>query len=132
MVAARPRSFCHERFIMATIDPEAFFKPLERETVHIDGIGDVVLQEMPGPLRDKYDKSLYRQQGNKLVYTTEGATARLVAYSVIDPATGERIFDDSMIDRVNRMGSKTLAKLATAARRLSGLTDDEVEDEAKN
>lgn len=57
-----------------------------------------------------------------------GDIAKIVAFGVIDPATGERAFSDADIPKLARKNHKALMMLYTEITGLSGTVEDEVKN----
>jgi len=57
--------------------------------------------------------------------------ARLCAISIVDE-TGKRMFSDEDVRALGRKSAAALDRVFAAAQRLSGLTDEDVEELAKN
>ncbi len=62
----------------------------------------------------------------------KNARARLAAMSIIHPKTKERIFHDREIIALSEKNSAALNKVFVAAKELSGIGDDELEEAEKN
>lgn len=92
----------------------------------------IIVQELTGEQRDEYDSSLWMQRGaKKPKLSLEHATARLVVLSVVDEQ-GDRLFgDDEVLSVSRRLGAGLLKRIAEAAKELSGITDDEIEELAE-
>jgi hypothetical protein len=54
--------------------------------------------------------------------------AQIVAYGVIDPDTGERVFNDKQVPKLARKNQKALMLLYTSIVSLSGSVEDEVKN----
>lgn len=109
-----------------------FSRGLRRKNVYLPEHGEgafLIVQELTGEQRDEYDASLWRQRKrSKFELSLDHATAKLVALSVINE-DGSRMFGDDEIKSLSRkVGASTLKRLAEAAKELSGITDDEIEE----
>lgn len=109
-----------------------FARGLRRQNVYLPEHGPhayLIVQELTGEQRDEYDASLWEQRkSSKFRLNLEHATAKLVVLSVINE-DGTRMFGDDEVRTLSRkVGAATLKKLAEAAKELSGITDDEIDE----
>jgi len=84
--------------------------------------GTVVVRELDGESRDEWEVSRWVTRGKEVVQDLANARAKLVAYSVIDPATGERVFTRQDVYALGKLSAAALNRVFGAASRLSGLT----------
>lgn len=111
------------------------FEDKNMEEVEAFG-GTVLVKGLSGEDRDKFESSMYeiKNFGSKnqtAEYRQDNLRARLVAYSVIDE-DGNRLFQDSEISEIGKLPAKELDKVFEVAQRLSGISDEDVEDMTKN
>ena len=92
--------------------------------------GSVRMRGLTGSERDAYESSLFQQRGEKRILRTENARARLVAMCIVDE-DGERMFSDAEVKDLGRKSGKVLDRLFDEARKLSGLTAEDVEELAE-
>lgn len=92
--------------------------------------GSVRMRGLTGSERDAYESSLFQQRGEKRILRTENARARLVAMCIVDE-DGERMFSDAEAKDLGRKSGKVLDRLFDEARKLSGLTAEDVEELAE-
>lgn len=92
--------------------------------------GKVMVAELTGTDRDLYQLGLiqFSDDGKTTKLTLQDATARLVAMSVVDPETHERLFTDSDVEALGKKSSRALDRIYSVAQRLSALTDKDVEE----
>jgi len=116
-------------------------RQLPRETVEVpewDMIGDdaIVMQAMTGTARDAYEAEIVgNRAGKDRRLNLSNLRARLVARCMIDPATGDPIFDWRKPQDVDELGSYNAAgldRLFKVAQQLNGITDEDVEALEKN
>jgi hypothetical protein len=87
--------------------------------------GTVRLRSLSGRDRDLFDASIRERHGGELVATFDNITAKLVARSIIDPDTGERVFSDEQIAKLGEKNAAVLNRLYDIAARLSGMRGQE-------
>lgn len=94
--------------------------------------GTVIVRALTALERDQYEQScveLKMKRGNEIRKSrTEGARARLVIRSVIDPATGKNMFTDADEAWLNKKSGAALDRIWDVAARLSGITDEDFEE----
>jgi hypothetical protein len=88
--------------------------------------GSVRVRSISGAERDRYEESLIQQRGNSRQMNMRNARAKLVALCVVDEQ-GNRLFSDQDVNALGRKNAKPLDRLWDACRKLSGLSDDDVE-----
>ncbi len=86
---------------------------------------------LTGNERDNYEQSMFTTKGNRMVPKLALATARLVSLSVVDEA-GKLIFTEDDVRELGRKSAAALQRVYELARRLSGLSEQDVEDLVKN
>ncbi|MFF8768491.1 hypothetical protein ACF07Q_28585 [Nocardiopsis dassonvillei] len=95
------------------------------ETVHVPQWGGSVrIRSLDGKERDIFEKSLVDKKTGA-PSKVENARARLVAWTVVD-ADGRRIFSQGDIEALGKKSAAALDKVFTAARKLSGMTDEDL------
>ena len=105
---------------------------LAREEVDVPEWGGAVLvRGLTGRERDAYESSIVHPNGRVMKYTLTNMRARLVALSVIDEA-GARLFSDSDIEMLGRKSAAALQRVFEVAQRLSGLSEQDMDELAKN
>ena len=112
---------------------DAFFAgPIQRQTevVKIPGIGNVIVKGMTAKERDQYETSCIVQKNGKRNFNLIDARAKLVMLTVVDEK-GDRLFEASDVSRLSGMPASVIDKLFTVAQKLSGISDEDVEDLGK-
>lgn len=116
-------------------------KQLKRATVDVPEwsmIGDdaIVLQAMTGTARDAYEAEIVgNRAGKDRRLNLSNLRSRLVARCIIDPETGELVYDYRRLTDIDELGSFNAAgldRLFQVAQELNGITDDDVEKLEKN
>lgn len=93
--------------------------------------GTVRVRGLTGTERDAFEASVVQQQGKKTSYNLTNLRARLVSLSVVDEA-GKRLFSDRDVQALGRKSAAALARVYEVASRLSGISDSDMEELAKN
>ena len=98
--------------------------------------GTVVIKMMTGKQRDAFEASLMGEvdpknpKSQKMVYNN--IRAKLVAMSIIDPATKELMFNVADVEVLGTKSAAALDRVFTASQKLSGVTEEDVEELVKN
>lgn len=97
--------------------------------------GEVLVRSLTGQARDQYEADflLIDTSKGKPSYDMdlENARARLVALSVVDEA-GRLLFDDDDVRELGKKSALALDRVYATAKRISGLSDEDVEELRKN
>ncbi len=93
--------------------------------------GWVCVKTLTGAERDKFEKAVVEYK-NKQVITKDNIKAKLVALTVVNPETMEPLFTSADIEALGKKSAGALAKIYDTASKLSGLSNDDVEELAKN
>jgi len=94
--------------------------------------GTIRVRTMPGYERDTFEQAIAdRTPSKKSPVRVAGMKARLVALTACNE-TGELLFSLAEADALNAKSSKALDRLFQVAARLNGMTEEDVEDLAKN
>jgi len=88
--------------------------------------GEVRLRSLTGAERDAYEQSLVQTRGKSREMNLRNARAKLVALCAVDE-NGNRLFTDQDVAALGRKNAKPLDRLFDVARRLSGLSEDDVD-----
>jgi len=88
--------------------------------------GEVRLRSLTGAERDAYEQSLVQTRGKSREMNLRNARAKLVALCAVDE-NGNRLFSDQDVAALGRKNAKPLDRLFDVARRLSGLSEDDVD-----
>ncbi len=104
--------------------------PMERvEVPEWDGF--VYVRTITGVERDRYENGCFAGKGKKREWGLRNVRARLAVLSVCDE-TGAPLFTDNDAAALGEKGAKALDRVFDVAQRLSGLSDEDVEELAKN
>jgi len=102
------------------------------EEVHVPEWGGYVyVRTLTAAERDQFEQDIVEIKGKKVV-TKDNVRAKLVARAVCNPETKERIFTDQDIDALSKKSSAALGRIYNVASKLSGLSEEDVEELAKN
>ena len=93
--------------------------------------GEVMVRGLTGRQRDRWEASLSVRQGKRFVPSLEDLRARLVVHCVVDE-TGRLVFHEGDIDALSNKSGAALDRVYTVAARLSGISEQDVEDMTKN
>lgn len=93
--------------------------------------GTVRVRTLKGFERDRFEESITEQQGKTTRVIAEHLRAKLVALSVVDQ-DGERLFDEQDVRRLSGKSARALDRVFAVAQRLSGISNDDVEELVKN
>jgi hypothetical protein len=121
---------------MAILSRDQIFKAsdLVTRTVAVpEWGGSVSVRALTGTERDAFEAAFIRfdGKGNKLAPNLRNIRARLVAMSVVDE-NGNRMFADNDVDALSSKSASALQRVFEAAQELSGLSNSDVEEMAKN
>jgi hypothetical protein len=119
---------------MALLGKEAIFSAEDRayEVVPCpEWGGEVRMRSITGRERDSYEQSLIDQRGGDRKVDTRNARAKLIVLSAVDEA-GTRLFSEADITALGRKNARPIDRLFDAARRLSGLSEEDVEKLAED
>lgn len=99
-----------------------------QETVTVPELGgEVIVRGMTGAERDAFEVAMVEGRGKNRQVNLKNIRARLVAYSCIDQ-DGARIFSDADIPALGAVRADVLNRIYTKAQRLSGITDEDVDE----
>jgi hypothetical protein len=119
---------------MKLLSKDAILKAddLPRQVVEVpEWGGSVMVRGLTGSERDKFEASVLVKKGKDYDVKLTDLRARLVVLSVIDEA-GNRLFDDNDVAELGKKSASALNRVFEAAQRLSGLTDQDIEELEKN
>lgn len=89
--------------------------------------GRVRVRGLSGSERDSFEESLLEKKGKTREVRFLNLRAKLCALTMVD-AGGKRIFTDAQVEALGRKSAAALSRVFTVAQRLSGLSDDDVEE----
>lgn len=105
---------------------------IQTESVEVPEWGGAVLVKgLSGAERDALEAAIVEVRGRKQRLHLENTMARLVSISVIDE-NGKRLFTNGDIEALGKKSSSALQRVCQVAQRLSGLTQDDLEEMSKN
>ena len=105
---------------------------IQTEEVHVPEWGGTVLvRGLTGAERDEFEAGIAEPRGNKVRYHMQDIRARLCVMSIVD-AEGKRMFTVADVEALTVKSASALDRVFTVARRLSGLTPEDVAELAKN
>lgn len=117
---------------LLTRDQILAVEDLKRETIDVpEWGGEVIVKSLTGAERDAFEDSVVRQRGKTRELNLRNARARLVSLSLIDES-GSRLFSDGDVEALGRKSAAALDRVFAAAQRLSGLTENDIDELAKN
>lgn len=87
----------------------------------------VRVRGLTGKERDRYEESVTVGKGRNKDVNYRNARAKLVVLCVVDES-GNRIFTDADVTALGNKGALALERIFDVGRRLSGLTDTDVEE----
>jgi hypothetical protein len=93
--------------------------------------GSVRIRSLTGTERDEYEESLLSQRNGKAKAVLKNYRAKLVALCAVDDA-GDPLFDKADVMRLGNANSAALDRLYEACQRLSGLSDEDIEELTEN
>lgn len=88
--------------------------------------GRFYVAPMDGESRNIWDRDMLSLRGGSLALNGDNIDARLVALTVVDPETKERLFTLDDVAALGRKNSKALHRLADVGARLSGLDTEAI------
>ncbi len=91
----------------------------------------VYVRSMTGTERDDYEIGLMETKDLPLKEKLHNMRAKLIVRTVVNE-DGSRMFSDADIDLVGAKSAAALSKVAKAAQKLNGLTDEELNEIAGN
>lgn len=105
---------------------------LEKELVHVpEWGGHVYVRALTGAERDAFEASMVDQRGRDRKMNLKNLRARLCALTICDEE-GNRLFSDADVEALGRKSAAALTRVFAVAQRLSGLTQDDVDELAGN
>lgn len=87
-----------------------------------------LLRSLTGAERDAYEQSLVKGEGKKRTMNFDNMRAKLVARCVVHQETKQPLFSTRQIGELGQKNAAALEVLFDAARKLSGLSDEDVEE----
>ena len=105
---------------------------IQTETVAVpEWGGEVLVRGLTEEERDRYEDGLSQVRGKKVTLTLQNARARLVAMAIVGE-DGKRLFSDRDVEALGKKSGQALERVFDVARRMAGLSGDDVEELQKN
>ncbi len=105
---------------------------LPREIIPVPELGgDVIVRGMTGTERDEFESSLTVGLGRRRRLDTTNIRSRLLVKCICDE-TGARLLKDEDVAVLGKLPAKVLAPLFDAAQRLSGVSDEDIDELGKS
>ena len=89
--------------------------------------GTVRVRGLSGRERDEFEASMLVKRGNKRDVSLINARAKLVSLAVVDE-DGTRVFSDGDVAELGNKSAAALTRVYEVASRLSGLSDEDVDE----
>lgn len=93
--------------------------------------GSVRVRALTGTERDAFEQETVKRKGKDVETNLRNIRARLVVLAVVDD-TGARMFGYKDIEALGNKSAKALDRLFSVAMELSGISDADVDELAKN
>ena len=105
---------------------------LEMEVVEVpEWGGSVLVRGLTGTERDAFEGSIIILKGKRSSMNMRNVRAKLVARSIVDEFM-ERLFSDADVEALGKKSASALDRVFSVAQRLSGVSDDDMEELAEN
>lgn len=105
---------------------------LPMETVSVpEWGGDVMVRTLTGSERDQFEKLIITQQGKRAVQNLDNLRAKLCSVSICDEQ-GNRLFSQADIETLGKKSSLALQRVFEVAMKLSGFSQEDLEELTKN
>jgi hypothetical protein len=93
--------------------------------------GSVLVKAWTGAERDAFEASIVEGKGKKMTVNMHDLRAKVVAGHIVDES-GEHIFTSGDVLALSGKSASALNRIFVVAQRLSGLSDEDMEELAKN
>lgn len=93
--------------------------------------GDVYVRSLTAAERDQFEASLIVQRGKQQEINLKNARAKLAVLAICDEQ-GQRLFSDADLAEMGKKSAGALQRVWIVAQRLSGITDEDMEELTKN
>jgi hypothetical protein len=93
--------------------------------------GTVRVRGLTGAERDQFESTIVSLNGRQSKVDTRNVRAKLAALTMID-ADGKRLFSDRDVQQLGLKSAAALDRVFDAAQRLSGLSEQDIEELAGN
>jgi hypothetical protein len=109
------------------------FEDISTEIVSVpEWGGDVMVRAMTGYERDAFEGSLVEHKKSGNTIKVDNIRAKLVQKTVIDPETRKPMFTAGDLEILGSKSAAALDRIFTVSRKLSGLTEEDIEELEKN
>jgi hypothetical protein len=107
-------------------------RDLPREAVSVpEWGGEVVVRALTGAERDAFEQSTIEQRGKSVKTNLANIRAKLCARCIVGD-DGKRLLSDADVEALGEQSGAALDRVFTVARKLSGMSEEDVEELAKN
>jgi hypothetical protein len=89
--------------------------------------GKVIVRGLTGAERDGFEESLLERRGKNREVRLANLRAKLCALTMVD-GNGKRLFSDAQVEALGKKSASALQRVFAVAQRLSGLSDEDVEE----
>ena len=113
---------------------EAILAASDLETAEVEvpeWDGSVLIRGLTGRERDEFEASILERRGKQMVPNVANIRAKLVVKCVVGE-DGKRLFADTDANELGEHSAAAVNRIYEAAAKLSGLTDEDVEDLVEN
>ena len=93
--------------------------------------GDVLVRTLSGTERDAWEATLVEQKKGGTHFKLENVRAKLVALTLVDD-DGQRIFSEADVVQLGDKSAAALSRVYNRAAEMSGVTEKDAEELAKN
>jgi hypothetical protein len=93
--------------------------------------GKVRVRALTGAQRDAYEESLVVTSGNSKKMNLANARAKMLVLAVVD-AEGRQVFSADDVRALGRKSAAPIERIFDAARKLSGMSDEDIEKLTEN
>ena len=90
-----------------------------------------IVHQFPGGTKDQYEASIIQQNGDNRKVNLLNARAKLIVLCAVD-GTGRPLFTTEDVKALGAKNAKVISRLFDAARKLAGMTEEDVEKLSEN
>lgn len=96
--------------------------------------GEVWVRSLSGSERDAFEASIVEFKGKKTAVKIQNIRAKLAALTMVDSdgPKAKRLFSDADVLILGKKSASALDRVYTVAQRLSGISDEDIEELEKN
>lgn len=92
--------------------------------------GSILLRELSGRERDRFEASMIERRGNSVKQNLENLRARLISLCIVNEQ-GELLFNKADLNRLGDMPAAGLDRVFDKCQKMNGLTQEDVEELAE-